>query len=254
MAKMINNECPNCAGKLTLVDEDKYVCYFCDSEFELKNDDDARMEVFVDGMIAAEQMVNMQTEQRMYEDDGQAPAERLFFVKANELKKDNMKTWEVICNCINQGLEPIDYLGRFNEFAAKTSTISTLDTNSELIVKMMNVVDENLAEDEVGIVYKDAGIFSSGKVGCLITNFSLYCIKKDRYKRLDLVNLNLLETLSYTNNWRFSDALSGGRSARMEIDDIGCSAEELGMMIAYMCTSARNLNDIGFQITFDVIQ
>ena len=88
--------------------------------------------------------------------------------------------------------------------------------------------------------YKDSGIISKGKTGILISDKAIYALKKNYIERILVSDLNSINV--YGLGWCFNS------NKKIELDNMSCSPELQGVILALICVLARECHAPGYKI------
>lgn len=227
----LNSKCPNCGAQRVLsADKTKLICNYCDTEFLLPK------------KACASQKIN--------EDNGLMPAQKLFDIaNVKSFGTHGDETWNLICVCLNQETDLNKYLEYLTTMTQNESFMAMRNINKDLYAKAYQRVSPHLSNGEELIFYKDSGIFSKGKEGIVITNKKLLFFKKNKLSLLELKDIHSLKNYKYncagSNLWFFN------RSDYM-IDGMACTDKQLGIILAFICKMAQDLNGDNYKITIDI--
>ena len=234
---MKNMKCPNCAGTLILNTSKRMKeCPYCDSKFKS------------DGMVIDKD------EEYKIEDIENTENKLVFnlFDFKNEKApcKQALISLKSACALINENTTVEGYIDKIkrnvkNNFDYSGGSFAFVDDNPDLLQKVMFRVNSLITTDEKCLLYKDSGIFSHAKSGILLTDKKIYSIKKKGTQSLAFEKIHSLGYSSMGSNWYFNHEQVAWK---YEVDSIACDEECVGMIIALICTLAREKNSAGYKI------
>ena len=228
MSENLLSKCPNCgAARVLSMDKRKIICNYCDTEFPAPH--------------------NLE-ENKEKKSNSVSPARKLFqFTNLDTFGNEGNKTWEFICACLNSETSINKYHEYLEEITKNNSDIAMQTLNTELLDKIFHRVSSYLFDNEKLIFYKDSGLFSKGKEGILITNKRIFFLKKNNILFLRLKDIKSLEHPKYlhANSWFFNGYFN---DCTYVIDSIACTDKQLGIIIAFICKMAQNLNSDNYKI------
>ncbi len=175
------------------------------------------------------------------------PAQKLIdYSKAGAYKSNGCeKSFELLCICLNTG-ETIDsMLKHLNDLSKNHDECATQIVNKCLLDKVMTSTSANyfnFEADEKPLFYKDSAIMFYGKNGILITNKSIYRIRKNGIKKISFSSLDSihLDNLAFCNEnsclWYLNN------DNEFELDTIGIDAEQAGLIMALILLFFREIN------------
>ncbi len=222
--------CPNCAGILAYsTDKSKKICSYCDAEFPIVERQ----------MIQNKEVTKVSCELTL--------SQKLFDIRidVDSLHEDCKSTFITLCQCINANNPFQNYEAEFSKIAQKNFDIAVPGINSDLLEKVKSRLANQLKDDERIILYKDSGIISKAKVGILITDKRLYCIDKKKINILQIKDIETIKSPFIGNAWDFNKNLS------YSLNSISCNQINMGIILAYICTLARDANPVGYKITIE---
>ncbi len=168
---------------------------------------------------------------------------KLFRLHAKSFGKAGITSWNELVERINNNWSEDQYIEELSMYARKNEYIAMQGIKDDLLQKISLKIQDLLRKNEKIILYKDNSIFSNvGEVGHIITNKRLYILKKRKIRYVDYELIYSMHKLNLGGSWYFNDDVD------MDIDDVGCTNEEVGIMLGLMCTYARNCHKQGYKI------
>lgn len=210
-------KCPNCTGTL-IVSEDKKICPYCGS-------------MFVIAVKKAEEVHKKNPS-----------ALELFQINVQKYSDKGMKTWKQIAGHINAGFTISQYIQLLESDLSDYDAIAMERVNQGLWNTVRNRLAEKMLPDEKLLFYKDDGIFSKGKSGMCVSNKRVYFIGEKKIKFINIREIRSLYKSPLANIWYLNC------DSKFGICDIGCTNEELGIILALICTLVRDCQPMGYKI------
>ena len=170
-------------------------------------------------------------------------AYKLFDIRCNKLTDVGLATMTSMCTYINSGMDSQGYIRTLEKIAKPGSTdVAVNNINSDLMLKVSSKLASVLFPDEILIFYKDSGILSRAKSGILLTDKRVIVFNKKKVLFLKYRDVASITKTWAGGCWFFNDVRD------LEIDNIACTNQELGAILAYICYSAKNSNGAGYNI------
>lgn len=166
----------------------------------------------------------------------------LDYSMSGDFMSEGCKTsYSMMCACLNTEETVESILGHLNTLSVNHCECATQDVNNGLLNKITNgIVFRHLLSDEIPLFYKDSAIMFYGKNGILITNKSIYRIRKNYVKKIlitELQSIHLTAMLLDDNGckWRFNNDMD------FALDNIGINSEQSGIIMALICLLFKDL-------------
>lgn len=237
-------------GKNKIISEDKYwLCNNCGAKF---NDSQAIPSDPRPNFVEGQTQCNVNPNDIEKADNEEKLTATLFDLTTPNFQyigEGGMNTVNAISSWINKGTTYQDYIKILDNYSMEHSEWATQNTNASLLGKVKEQVVSCLDEDEVLLFYKDSGVFNKGKSGILITNKKIITTNKGQISYLniaDISSLHFVELLSSNCMWYFNF------NNKVQIDNVNCTPFDQGLIIAFICTMAReyNLDSEAYRIRF----
>ena len=168
---------------------------------------------------------------------------KLFRLHAESFGKPGIIAWNELVERINNNWTEEQYIQELSNYAKNNEYIAMQGINSQLLQDVAFKIQSMSRKKEKIIFYKDNAVLGAkGENGHIITNKRLYVLKKRNLKYMDYELLYSMHKLKITGSWYFNNDVD------MCIDDINCSNEEIGILLALMCTYARNCHRPEYKI------
>lgn len=187
----------------------------------------------------------------LYKVDGEEfAAEKLFQINYQAHSIARKKTLMAMCNFMNSSDERTKYMHFLEEYAKNALYMATSDVKSDLFKKACALTSAKLATNETPIFWKDDAIFKCGKIGVMLTDKRLFFVKKKNILELSLKDIKSIKPdhLNADSVWCFNDNENYAISVAGSRDD---SLKALGVLLAFICSMARDLNGEGYKIKID---
>ena len=211
-------KCKNCAGEM-ITDYEKrmFVCPFCDTEI---------------AMTVGEKI---QQREKISENGkrNEDVLKKYFLIETDfsKFSSGQMTSWQQLSRCFCRS-DSLDSLKKeLEKIAEGKSECSSNTWNRYLGEGAILRVQANVAENDELIFYKDSGIISKLKAGILLTENKIFFLKKRKIKYFEWKALKKIG-ITYGNWWNVND------DKECEIDSLGCSDTELGVILAFICLKA----------------
>lgn len=156
------------------------------------------------------------------------------------LGKTAFKTFEEMCVWIDSGDTVNACLECLAGHAANYSEWALENVHTDLLFTVKNRITHLLSPNERLLFYKDSGIISKGKTGILISDKAIYALKKNYIERILVSDLNSINV--YGLGWCFNS------NKKIELDNMSCSPELQGVILALICVLARECHAPGYKI------
>lgn len=165
---------------------------------------------------------------------------KLFRIHAESFGKAGITAWNELVSRINSNWSENQYIKELEMHARENSDIAIQGINYNLLQSAASKIRGMLRKNEEIILYKDNSVFTQGgQVGHIITNKRLYILKKRQVEYLDYELMYSMHSIM-GGSWYFNN--------NVDIDNVGCTNEELGIMLGLMCTYAKNCHKTGYKI------
>lgn len=219
--------CPNCGAPFeNPITENRRECSYCGSVFN------------IDAKTSVSQVRICDTE---------PPAKKLFKMSSNKTFGERpMKTFEMLCVCLNESYTSEKYMELFKKMTYSNEHMATPIVHKDLLDRVSSRA--LLSPNETAIFWNSNGIISKHKSGVLLTNKNIYIITKTNCKKISFNDVNALKALNANN---LCNVWYINSDASMSVDAVGCTDEQLGIILAFICTKARDFNLKGYRITIE---
>ena len=216
-----SNECSNCGGKLELSkDRRKLICPFCMSEF-----------------------VPMETEKPAFDTENEVdPAFYKCGWNLDKLreKKNGKDFLKGFLHCVNDLCSPqkaLEYA--FSIIDKETfNEVATENKNRDLFQSAKDRVSSVLEPGETVFLYKNSGVFSKGKEGCVITDKRTITFDK---KNVNSLPHKEVESLSLDSSLD-SPSVSMNKSYKYRFGMLGYDSRATGAFAGLICLYAFEQN------------
>ena len=219
-------KCKNCAAELVYsARKTKLICPYCDTEIipeELQNNCDTpvpqvepvKQEVLVSGDM-------------------------------NSISDKGKITLKEILSCTNDPNMVIDkYFEYFEARAKNDSCCAVPGINDDLLYKITQRLKYIMEPNEKIWFYRDNGLLSRAKSGIVVTNFRFFVLEKKHTVFFHYEDISTFITgfgvNAITNTW---NTWIINNNAQAALNTIGCSEEQLGILIAFLCDMALAVTD-----------
>ncbi len=233
---MANKICPNCGANLEKMAGDfKYICNYCDSTFDFS---DEELERIFEG---DDLPVNLSEKE-----SDETPASRLFDIRIDDINEKALKCWKELCAWINDRDTIDSYLETIDELAKKNSDIATNNVNVNILRTAETSIQSQFTSGEETLFFVNNGIISKGKDYFLVTNKSIFRVSKKKIYKIDFRDIHSIIIRMF----------SGTFWMRINNDDKFdfcqyLSPEKTGMMLALVCTLAKECHSDNYKIIID---
>lgn len=171
------------------------------------------------------------------------PAEQLLDIsKCGGIKSDGcLKSFRTMCRSINNNETLNSILQQLNVLATNSNQYATQENNTNLLNSVINDrIYRYLEFNERPLFYKDCAVMFYGKNGFLVTDKALYRIRKKGIKKIlisDIYSIHLENVLGGKESciWHFNN------NYEFELDNVGTSAEEAGLIMTLICILFRSI-------------
>lgn len=213
----------------------------CNLNYSGETVDKIHIEIEDNNTLKNNETIDDNVQQELY------PAQKLIdYSKAGAYKSNGCeKSFELLCICLNTG-ETIDSMQKhLSNLSKNHDECATQTVNKSLLDKIMTSTAANyfnFETDEKPLFYKDSAIMFYGKNGVLITNKSIYRIRKNGIKKISFSSLDSihLDNLAFGNEnsclWYFNN------DKEFELDTIGIDAKQAGLIMALILLCFREIN------------
>ena len=220
--KASETKCPNCGAPFEApISANRRECAYCGGVFNID--------------------VNIsKTQTRIC--DTELPAQKLLKINKNKTFKEKaMQSFEMLCGCLNENYIFEDYMDLFKKMADSNEYIATPTVHKDLLNKVC--AKASISSNERAVFWNSNGIISKSKSGVLLTDRNIYFITKIGFRKMSYGDVKSIDTLQYGNVWCFN------QDTNLNIDNIGCTDKQLGIILAFICTRTRDFNMKGYKIT-----
>lgn len=280
----MSQKCPNCAGDMQRSGS-KYICPYCDTEITVEQHQapqpqavqskpqyenekessyyDIALSLYLDGegkLDAIQKLRNMtglglkeakELMDRVF-DEAEPPqshspnaaiSQKLLRINSDVTASENAaKTMRALCNALDSEYSTDQYINLFRQIASAQTNCATPDVHSDLFKKAYSRLSSQLEAGEQLLLWMDNGVFiQSAKEGVAISNKNLFFVKKKDIFKSNFKDLFMLKK-GLLGNWH----LNG--NSNYWLNTIGCSDEQLGIVMAYIFMNAKEQNGEDFRI------
>ena len=191
----IGGKCPNCTGKLERKEGNRYICPYCNSEFEIEGEEEEK---------PAKPEVKEEKKSEKKQDKKDKVAEGSEFSKTEwfdynvtykELKKgtESKNLISTFVYCTNELGNSQDILKYIKTKLNSDGDVIFPGTNDKALNNFIKKVKALLDKNDEVVLYANSGIFSKGKHGMIITNDKVVIagIKNKSVKLSEVVSIKL---------------------------------------------------------------
>lgn len=175
--------------------------------------------------------------------DTELPAQKLLKISNNKTFTERpMKTFEMMCICLNENYTFERYDELFKKMAYSNEHIATPIVHKDLLNKICSKAS---VSNEMAVFWNSNAVISKTKSGILLTDKNIYFVTKRGCRKMSFKDINAINALTLGNVWYFNN------DTALSVDSIGCTDEQLGIVLAFVCTKARAFNLKGYRISID---
>lgn len=276
---MIDKRCPNCGGDM-LYSGGKSVCPYCDTEITIEQSQislsqnlqkssnnnigneitDIALKIIENcngqkfnaiaqlreatglGLKEAKEIIDSVWQGVPFEQK-QTISKSLFRMHDDVTDTErSAKAWKSLCNALNSEYSIDQYKSFLNQIATSRHECATSEIHSDLYQKAYVRISPLLEAGESLLLWSDYGIFSqNAKDGLGVTNRSLFFARKKAIVKCFFKDISMIKR-GGSGNWYLN------QNGAYWIGSIGCSDEQIGIIIAFALKNALDINGEGYKI------